>query len=181
MRLGVLSVLCLCLAAPVHGQTGPMPTSEVTKDDFLIDLAGARIQFQFENVGQEFLDELRARDVGQLFSYEMPPADRLIADTNLIVTIFDGWAEARAYFFNEGLASLAETFPPPGDENRGGYVNVATVRSNEGHPVRFYTFMTRVNGVNQDVRCMARLVVDDTYVGNTSGSYDSTHCSDQIE
>lgn len=181
MRLSVVTALCLVLLAPAHGQTGAMPTNEVTKDDFLIALAGDRIQFQFENVGAAFLEELRAQDVGQLFSYEAPPADRLIEDTNLIVTIFGGWAEARAYFTNEGLPALAETFPPPGDENQGGYINVATVNTSNGHPVRFYTFMRRVNGVEQDERCMARLVIDDTYVGNTSGSYDSTHCSDEIE
>lgn len=181
MRWSVVSALCLALAAPAFAQTGPLPTYEVTKDEFLIDLVGAPIQFQFENVGPAFLDELRTHDVGRLFSYDTPPANRLIADTNLIVTIFDGWAAARAYFVGEGLPALAETFPPAGDENAGGYVNVATVRTATGHPVRFYTFMRRVNGVEQDERCLARLVIDDTNVGNTSGSYDSSLCSDEIE
>lgn len=178
--------LCVLLTAPLvpsaaSAQTGPMPLTEVTKDDFLIALAGARIRLQYEGITLAFLNEMQDRDVGQLFSYGAVPPGRTIDETEVVVATFDGWAAAQAYYAERGFPDLAEVMPPAGDENVGGYVNVSTLQTDEGRAVRFYTFVRRVNGVEQDQRCMARLVIDDIYAGNSSGTFDSTLCSDEIE
>lgn len=179
--LGLSVLLCGALSIPAMAQTGPMPATDVVKDDFVTQLAGSRIRILYENFGQPFLIELQDRDVGQLFSYGLPPADRGISTTDMIIGIFEGWAEASDFFHGRNLSRIADEFPEAGAENAGAYVNVSGLTANDGRHVRFYTFMRTVNGVPQDERCMARLIIDDTYVGTQNGGYDSTTCSDQIQ
>lgn len=181
MRGALIAGLCAVCCTAAQGQTGPMPATEVVKDAYVTDLAGSRIRVLYENVGQPFLFELQDRDVGQLFSYGYPPQGAGISEADMVVTLFEGWGAARDFYISRNLNRIAEALPVAGEETNGAFMNVSTLTTNDGRPVRFYSFMRTVNGITQDERCMARLLIDDTYIGAANGSFDSTECSDLIQ
>ncbi|OAN77319.1 hypothetical protein A8B78_14445 [Jannaschia sp. EhC01] len=180
--LAMAAVLCAVTVPPAaSAQTGPMPVTEVTPDAWLEALNGARIRTLYDNVGQPFLFELQDRDVANLFSYGYPPADRDLATADVVVVIRDDWAQARAVYQEIGLGFVSDNLPEPGQENRS-FVNYTDLNAPNGRVIRLYTFVRFVGGEEQDERCMARLVIDDTYRGGVvGGSFDSVVCSAEID
>ncbi|MBY4893891.1 hypothetical protein KUL25_14115 [Rhodobacteraceae bacterium N5(2021)] len=62
-----------------------------------------------------------------------------------------------------------------------GY-NYTDLNAPDGRVIRLYTFVRFIGGEEQDERCMARLVIDDTYRGGVvGGSFDSVVCSAEID
>jgi len=179
MRALATSVALLCTASGAVAQSGPMPASTVTPDAFVESLGGERIRTLYYGVTNPFLFELQDRDVANLFSYGMPPEDRTLATTDIAVTFHDSWTAARDFYTRNDLLQVAENLPTIGDEVPA-YVNMTTLTL-EDRDLRFYTFVRSVSGVTQDGRCMARLVIDDTYVGAADGRFDSFACSTEID
>lgn len=177
MKAAVLAVLAV-LATPAVAQQGPMPADTVTPDAFVTALGGSRIRMFYDGVGQEFLFELQDRDLGNLFSYGLPPAGQSIGQSDVIVVIRDSWADLVAAWDGVGIAAVADGIRRYPDMLGGApHVSVTPVTAPDGHTIRVYNFVRTAEGELQSERCMARHVINDIYVGLDASDFNSFTCS----
>ena len=159
-----------------------MPATSVTPDAWVQALGGNRIRTMYDGIGNDFLFELQDRDLGNLFSYGLPPSDRTLRDADLVVVVKSDWAEAEAFWQGVGVPAITDGVSPYVGmaDNAVPNVVLTSVRSPEGQSIRVYTFIDPVLGEPQSERCMARLVVDETYRGPENSDFNAYLCSQTL-
>ena len=159
-----------------------MPATTVSPDAFVQALNGNRIRTLYEGIGNDFLFELQDRDVGDLFSYGMPPADRTLGTADIVVVVKEDWAEAEAFWSGIGIPALVDSVRPYAGMAPDAVPNVVmqALTAPDGHSMRVYTFTRTALGEGQSERCMARLVIDQTYRGPAASDFNAFTCSQAL-
>lgn len=175
----VFTALMMPLAA--FAQQGPMPAETLSPDGYVAALGGDRIRMLYNGIGQDFLFELQDRDVQNLFSYGMPPADRTVFGSDMVVVLQENWEDAALFWNAVGLGAVAVALEPyAGQGDAAPAVVLSEVTSPEGHTIRIYTFVKTVQNETQNERCMARKVIDDTYLGPNVSAFNAFTCSQSL-
>jgi hypothetical protein len=171
----------LMASSPAISQEGAMPATEVTPDDWVQALNGERIRTLYDGIGNDFLFELQDRDVGNLFSYGLPPPNRTLEDSDLVVVVKDDWATAVTFWRGVGVQPLVDGVSPYVGLGDGAPNLVMTqLTSPQGQSIRVYTFVRSILGEVQQERCMARLVINETYLGPDYSDFNAFTCSQAL-
>ncbi|SLN77004.1 hypothetical protein ROA7023_04293 [Roseisalinus antarcticus] len=158
-----------------------MPATEVIPDAWVQALNGERIHTLYDGIGNDFLFELQDRDVGNLFSYGLPPPDRTLLNADLVVVVKEDWSAAKTFWQGVGVQPLVDGVSPYVDLGNGSPNVVMTqLTSLQGQSVRVYTFVRSILGEVQEERCMARLVVNETYLGPQYSDFNAFTCSQAL-
>lgn len=177
MKQRILAFLIACMPLPSFAQE-VMPAETVAPDDYVRALNGARIRVMYDGVGQEFLFEVQDRDLANLFSYGLPPAEQTLQSSDMMVVIRDDWAEVEAFWAAAGVQEAAAAVRPyVGAGDAAPNVVVSELTAPDGHTIRFYNFTRFALGEEQSERCMARAVIDDTYRGLGNSTFNAFACS----
>jgi hypothetical protein len=167
--------------APRAPQPSIMPAETVTPDAFVAALDGARIRMFYQGIGQDFLFELQDRDVANLFSYGFPPAGRSIGQSDIVVVVGEDWRTLVAAWEEVGISAVSSSIRPYANFlGMAPHVSVTGVTAPDGHTIRVYNFLRVAEGELQSERCMARMVIHDTYVGFDASTFNSFACSREM-
>jgi hypothetical protein len=116
--------------------------------------------------------------VGNLFRYGFPPPEQSFAKSDIIVVVRDSWEELVAVWSSVGIPAITGSIRPYANMIAGQpHVSVVLVTAPDGHTIRVYNYVRIAEGEAQNERCMARDIINDSYLGLSASDFNSFACS----